>query len=51
MLIVAHRLTSVRHCDRLGLLRDGRIADAGSFDELVARSSEFRALAATAGGR
>jgi ATP-binding cassette subfamily C protein len=51
MLIVAHRLTSVRRCDRLVLLRDGRVADTGSFDELVTRSAEFRALAATAGGR
>jgi len=50
MLIVAHRLSSVRHCDRLVLLRDGRIADVGSFDDLAARSPEFRALAASAGG-
>jgi ATP-binding cassette subfamily C protein len=50
MLIVAHRLSSVRHCDRLVVLRAGRIADVGSFDDLAARSPEFRALAATARG-
>jgi ATP-binding cassette, subfamily B, bacterial PglK len=48
MVIVAHRLASVRHCDRLVLLRDGQIHDVGSFDELMSRSAEFRALAATA---
>jgi ATP-binding cassette subfamily C protein len=48
MLIVAHRVASVRHCDRLVVLRDGRVRDVGSFDELMARSADFRALAATA---
>jgi ATP-binding cassette subfamily C protein len=40
--LVAHRLSSVRHCDRLVLLRDGRIADSGTFDELMARNADFR---------
>jgi ATP-binding cassette subfamily C protein len=48
MLIVAHRVASVRHCDRLVVLRDGRVSDVGGFDELMGRSGEFRALAATA---
>jgi ABC-type multidrug transport system fused ATPase/permease subunit len=47
MVIVAHRVASVRHCDRLVLLRDGRVHDVGTFDELMTRSREFRALAAT----
>ena len=33
--VVAHRLTSVRGCDRLVLLRDGRIEAIGSYDSLV----------------
>ena len=47
IVIVAHRVASVRQCDRLVLLRDGRVHDVGSFDELMMRSPEFRALAAT----
>ena len=46
MVIVAHRLTSVRHCDRLVLLRDGRVVETGTYAELAERSAEFRALAA-----
>ena len=46
MLLVAHRTTSVRRCDRVVLLHGGRILDTGSVDELAARSAEFRALAA-----
>ena len=46
MVIVAHRLTSVRHCDRLVLLRDGRVVETGTYAALAERSAEFRALAA-----
>jgi ABC-type multidrug transport system fused ATPase/permease subunit len=45
LLIIAHRLSTVRSCDRLILLRGGRIEAAGSFDELVARNPQFRTLA------
>ncbi len=44
LLIVAHRLASVRRCDTLVFLRDGRIEDCGTFDELLARSAAFRRL-------
>ena len=44
LLIVDHRLASVRRCDTLVFLRDGRIEDCGTFDELLARSAAFRRL-------
>jgi ABC-type multidrug transport system fused ATPase/permease subunit len=44
LLIVAHRLASVRRCDALVFLRDGRVEDTGTFDELLARSAAFRRL-------
>lgn len=46
MLIVAHRLTTVRRCDRLVFLHQGRVVDIGSFDELLDRNADFRRLAA-----
>jgi ABC-type multidrug transport system fused ATPase/permease subunit len=49
LLIIAHRLSTVRHCDQLILLVNGRVAACGSFDELVAHSTDFRALATLAG--
>ena len=50
LVIVAHRLSTVRVCDRLVFLRDGRVAGCGSFDELLASNEDFRAMAATASG-
>jgi ATP-binding cassette subfamily C protein len=41
IVIVAHRLSTVRNCDRLILLRDGRIEAEGNYDELVRASEEF----------
>jgi ATP-binding cassette, subfamily B, bacterial PglK len=48
LVVIAHRLTTVRHCDRLAVLRDGRLAAVGSDDDLLARDEGFRALVAAA---
>ncbi|HEV8715169.1 MAG TPA: ABC transporter ATP-binding protein [Candidatus Binatia bacterium] len=50
LVIVAHRLSTVRGCDRLVFLRDGRIAGWGSFEELLTNNADFRAMAAAAVG-
>jgi len=47
-LMIAHRVTSLRRCDRIFVLEEGRIVDSGTFDELMARSPLFRGLAAEA---
>jgi ABC-type multidrug transport system fused ATPase/permease subunit len=44
ILIIAHRLSTVRHCDRLIFLDGGRPVSTGSFDELMADCADFRAL-------
>lgn len=36
VITVAHRLDTVRRCDRIYVLQDGRIVESGSFDELAA---------------
>lgn len=41
---VAHRVSTVRMCDRLILISEGRIADSGPYDELIARNKEFESL-------
>jgi ATP-binding cassette subfamily B protein IrtB len=39
--IVAHRLASIRHADRVLFLEDGRIVEDGSVDELLAAGGRF----------
>ncbi|OGH59643.1 MAG: hypothetical protein A3G34_07425 [Candidatus Lindowbacteria bacterium RIFCSPLOWO2_12_FULL_62_27] len=41
-LVVAHRLSTIRRCDRIYVLRDGRILDAGAHEELMSRCEAYR---------
>jgi subfamily B ATP-binding cassette protein MsbA len=42
--LVAHRLSTVRHADRILVLDDGRLVEAGSRDELLAGGGLYRRL-------
>ena len=39
--IIAHRLSTVRRCDRILVLQEGRIAEQGSYDDLLRRGGVF----------
>jgi len=43
---IAHRLSTVRGCDRIVLLDKGQIAASGPYSDLIDRSQDFRKLAA-----
>lgn len=43
-LIVAHRLSSLMHADRILFVEDGRIVEQGSHQELLALGGRYRAL-------
>lgn len=45
LIIVAHRLSSVREADKVVLIQEGQIAGMGTFDELKAISPEFETQA------
>ena len=44
--VVAHRLSTVRHCDRIMVVDGGRIAEQGTYDELIAKNGLFADLVA-----
>ena len=50
VITIAHRLSTVRKCDKIFLLSDGQILDTGRYDELLETSSEFRSLALSSTG-
>jgi ABC-type multidrug transport system fused ATPase/permease subunit len=48
VLVIAHRLTTVRRCDSIIVLNNGRLVGQGGYDELLRDSEPFRALARAA---
>lgn len=47
LIMIAHRLSTVRDCDIIFYLKAGQVVACGSYDELVAASEDFRELART----
>ena len=42
--IIAHRLSTIRHCDRIIVLDGGRIAEDGTYEELMEKNGFFADL-------
>jgi ATP-binding cassette subfamily C protein len=45
IIIIAHRITTVKKCDVIIFLKNGVISDMGNYDELLERNPDFQNLA------
>jgi ABC-type multidrug transport system fused ATPase/permease subunit len=46
IVLIAHRLRTVRHCDAIYLLEGGEVVARGTYDELMESNARFRSMAA-----
>ena len=46
IILIAHRLSTVRSCDNIYMLSHGEVVGSGSFDELMRNNAQFSAMAA-----
>ena len=44
VIIVAHRISTIKKCDSIIVLKDGRIIEKGSFSSLEKKDSEFKKM-------
>ena len=42
VIMIAHRLSTVKNCDRIYLLENGKLKEQGTFDELINLNDQFR---------
>ncbi|WP_441000585.1 ABC transporter ATP-binding protein [Fodinibius sp. SL11] len=45
LIMIAHRLTTVKNCDMLYFMEDGKIVEQGNYDDLVHSNVRFREMA------
>ncbi len=45
LIVIAHRLSTVKKCDTIYFLHEGEIVDQGSFEELMGRNEQFSKMA------
>ena len=48
IIMIAHRLSTVKECDTLFMMENGKVTAAGSYKELIKESTAFRGMAAVA---
>ena len=44
VIMIAHRLSSIRNVDEILVVEDGKVTEHGSHDELIAKDSKYKNL-------
>lgn len=45
-IVIAHRMTTIKKCDRIVVLNKGKVVEDGTYDELVQKNGYFVKLEA-----
>ena len=45
IIMIAHRLTTVKECDIIHFMSNGKIVDSGTYEHLISTNDEFRRMA------
>jgi ABC-type multidrug transport system fused ATPase/permease subunit len=48
IILIAHRLSTVRQCDQIYLLERGEVRASGTYNQLIASNKQFAAMAGRA---
>ena len=43
-LIIAHRMSTIRSCDRILVIKNGKLSESGTFEDLLDQKGEFYRL-------
>ena len=45
IIMIAHRLSTVKECDVIHMMKDGEIVDSGTYQQLIAENEDFQSMA------
>jgi len=44
LIMVAHRISSILHCDTIHFMKSGTVVDSGKFEEVLSRNEDFKSM-------
>ena len=47
IILIAHRFTTIQQCDVIYFIDKGRVVDQGTYQELLERNAQFKAMSST----